>query len=131
MRDGFADTNNAHDFVSLSERHLVLGCIRWAAQSKAFTQAETMKHLKEVETKTKKSFSSSSSIAPPSASAASPATQPPILCLEWDTWDANARLEFCRKLGFLNEAGPGCSEAHVDLGAEAPPDPQVNRKLCA
>jgi hypothetical protein len=49
----------------------------------------------------------------------------PTLNLERGAWDAHARLEFCRELGFLNEAGPGCSEAHVDLGADTPPDPQV------
>ena len=39
-------------------------------------------------------------------------------------WDAHARLEFCRHVGFLNKAGPGCCESHVDLGAQVPPDPQ-------
>ena len=84
VRYGFVDTDNSHDFVSLSERHLVYGTLLWAAgpreEGKTTTCLEGGRETVGL-----------------------------VLDLtSRGEWTPHIRLEFCRRYGLINEAGPGC-----------------------
>lgn len=80
-RYGFADSDNEHDYVSLSNRHLVYGTLQWANSKKMIDVQNKKKHNED----------------------ASAAVE---LALGRDRWNAQERIAVCTSSGFLNAAGP-------------------------